>query len=44
MSQNAGESAIIKNLQQEIDRHKALVQARDKKIEMLYEEQKNERK
>ena len=33
MTQNAGESAVIKNLQQEIERQKGLIQARDKKME-----------
>jgi DNA-binding protein H-NS len=40
MTQNAGESAVIKNLQQEIERQKGLIQARDKKMEQLQEEQK----
>jgi hypothetical protein len=43
MTQNAGESAVIKNLQQEIERQKGLIQARDKKMEMLQEEQKGDR-
>ena len=43
MAQNAGESAVIKNMQQEIERQKGLIQVRDKKMEMLQEEQKVER-
>ena len=43
MTQNAGESAVIKNLQQEIERQKGLIQARDKKMEQLQEEQKGDR-
>ena len=34
---------MIKNLQEEIERQKGLIQARDKKMEMLLEEQKGER-
>ncbi len=43
MTKNAGESAVIKSLQEEIARQKGLIQTRDQKMETLQEEQRRER-